>query len=171
MPTSSFAASSYTPCRTASIAFATTAFSPMANAAITSLSAASCSMPITPRPIPSWRTVTPKALDRITPATFSSAPIAAAPCGASQACRAHPPISRSTVIRHDLFAAYFRHHRRRACAQPVANRTAMPIDSPQFRLQNWSTNKPDVLLAPRTQSARSSLPKRRSASVTQLSSK
>lgn len=47
----------------ASTGFVTTASSPTANAA-TPLSAACCSMPITPWPIQSWRTVTPKAIGR-----------------------------------------------------------------------------------------------------------
>lgn len=80
----------------ASTGFVTTASSPTANAA-TPLSAACCSMPITPWPIQSWRTVTPKrSAGTTTPVTSSSAPIAAAPCGGSadsQPCRAHPPIS------------------------------------------------------------------------------
>ena len=78
------------------------------------------SMPITPRPIPSWRPVTPKAIDRTTPPTFSSAQIAAAPCGGSQPCRDPLPISHSIVIRHDLIAAYDRHCRRACCAKFVA---------------------------------------------------
>jgi hypothetical protein len=52
---------------------------------------------ITPRPVSSWRPVTPKPIDRTTSVISSSAPIAAVPCGASQPCRAHPPISRSTA--------------------------------------------------------------------------
>ena len=108
--TSSSAVSCCMPCRMASTGFATTASSPTANAATISLSATGCSMPITPWPIQSWRAVTPKAIDRTTPVTSSSAPIAAAPCGGSQPCRAHSPISHSTVTRHDLIAADFRHH-------------------------------------------------------------
>ncbi len=78
-------------------------------------SVAGCSMPFTSRPTPSWRTLTSKAIDRVTPVTSSSIPIAAVPCGVSQPFRAHPRISHSTVIRHDLIAADFRHHCHRAC--------------------------------------------------------
>jgi hypothetical protein len=104
------AASCCTPCRTASIASATTAFSPMAGAATMSPSAAGCSMPVTLRSIPSGRPVTPKAIDYSTHVTSSSASIAAAPCGGSQLCHAPPTISRSAVTRHDIIACCRRHH-------------------------------------------------------------
>jgi hypothetical protein len=140
------------------------------NAASISPSVAGCSMPITSRSIPSWRTLTPKAIDRATPVTSSSAPIAAAPCGASQPFRAHPHISHSTVIRHDLIAADFRHHRRRACCASCRQSASYADRLPQYRLQSWPTTEPDLLLAFSTQSARSSSPKRRFASIARPSS-
>src|ERR1700730_14116567 len=170
MPTSSSAVSCCMPCRMASTGFATMASSPTANAATISPSVAGCLMPITSRPIPSWRTLTPKAIDRVTPVTSSSVPIAAVPCGVSQPSRAHPHISHSTVIRHDLIAADFRHHRHRACCASCRQSASYADRLPQYRLQSWPSTEPDLLLAFSTQSARSSSPKRRFASIARPSS-
>ena len=139
-------------------------------AATTSLSAAGCSTPITRRPIPSSQPVTPKAIDQATPVTSPSAPSAAAPCGGSQPCRAHPPISHSTVTHHDLIAADFHPHRRQACCASCRQPASYADRLPQYRFKSWPTNRPDLLLAPSTRSARSSLPKQHFASVTRASS-
>jgi hypothetical protein len=115
-------------------------------------------MPITSRSIPSWRTLTPKAIDRATPVTSSSAPIAAAPCGASQPFRAYPNTSHSTAIRHDLIAADFRRHRHRACCASCRQSASYADRLPQYRLPSWPTIELDLLFAFSTQSARSSSP-------------
>jgi hypothetical protein len=54
------------------------------------------------------------------------------------------------VIRHDLIAADFRDHRRRACCATCRKPDCYADRGPQSRLQIWPTNKPDLLLAPRT---------------------
>lgn len=152
MPTSLSAVYCCMPCRTASIAFATTASSPMAGAATTSPSAAGCSR----QPIPSRRPVAPKAIDEATSVTSLSAPSAAAPCGGSQPCRAPPLSSHSTVIRHDLIAPWYRRHRQRACCATCRHQYSYADRLQQSRLQHQQTHQTDVLLAQSTCSANSS---------------
>ncbi len=111
------------------------------------------------------------AKDRTTPVTSSSAPSAAAPCAELQPCRVPPPISRSTVTRHDLIAADFRHHHRHrvccaSCRQPASYADRLP----QYLPQSWPTTKPDRFLTFSTRSARFSSPKQRFASVARPSS-
>src|SRR5262245_34138173 len=113
MPTSSSAAFYYTLCRTASIASATTAFSPMAPAVTASLSVVGCSKPVSRVPSASLPTITPP--QAIPPSPLLTSPsvlIAVAPCGGSQSCHAPATHSHSPVTPHDLHA-----HRHRARSQ------------------------------------------------------
>ena len=102
-------------------------------------------------PIPSWRPITPKAIDRTTPPTSPSAPIAAAPCGGSQPCRAPPPISRSTVTRHDPIAAMIVIAAELA-AQPVASQLLSRSSCRQMTHPDLVRNR--RLLAPSAPTAR-----------------
>lgn len=104
------------------------------NSRLISLSAAGCLTPITRRPIPSSQPVTPKTTDKVTLVTSSSASSAAAPCGGSQPCRAHPPISHSAVVRHDLIAADFRHRYRQACCASSGQPASFADRLPHHRL-------------------------------------
>ncbi len=88
-PTSSSAASSSTRCRTVSIAFVTTASSPMALAPSVSPDVANCSTcqpPLSEPRAPTSMTVIASSPG----ATSLSVQTAAAPCGASPACHARP---------------------------------------------------------------------------------
>src|SRR5262249_267192 len=102
MPTSSSAAFYCTLCRTASIASATTVFSPMAPAVTASLSVVACSKTVSRVPSPSLPIITPQAIARSLLLTSPSVPIAVAPCGGSQSCHAPVTHSHSPVTRHDL---------------------------------------------------------------------
>src|SRR2546422_3255321 len=103
MPTSSSAAFCCTLCRTASIASATTVFSPMAPALTASLSVVGCSKPVSRVPSASLPTITPQAIARSPLLTSPSVLIAVAPCGGSQSCHAPATHSHSPVTRHDLW--------------------------------------------------------------------
>src|SRR5262245_58263300 len=102
MPTSSSAAFYYTLCRTASIASATTAFSPMAPAVTASLSVVGCSRTVSRVPSASLPTITPEAIARSPLLTSPSVLIAVAPCGGSQSCHAPATHSHSPVTPHDV---------------------------------------------------------------------
>src|SRR5262245_3102608 len=119
MPTSSSAAFYYTLCRTASIASATTAFSPMAPAVTASLSVVGCSKPVSRVPSASLPTITPQAIARSPLLTSSSVLIAVAPCGGSQSCHAPATHSHSPVTRHDVPTDA---HRDRAQSQSCGQR-------------------------------------------------
>src|SRR6516164_232976 len=114
MPTSSSAGSCCTRCRTASTASATTASSPIGLAATASLSVIGCWMPVTPVPA-SLPTTALNAIVRSPRATSPSVPIAAAPCGGSQPCRAPATLSHSSVTRHDRPADAYRDRTRPQC--------------------------------------------------------
>ena len=75
------------------------ASSPMATAPTTSLSVSGCSMAVTLVPA-SLPTIAAKAIAR-SPPTSQSVPIAAAPCGRSQPCRAPATLSHCPVTRHE----------------------------------------------------------------------
>src|SRR5262245_25515801 len=102
MPTSSSAAFYCTLCRTASIASATTVFSPMAPAVTASLSVVGCSKTVSRVPSASLPIITPQAIARSPLLTSPSVPIAVAPCGGSQSCHAPVTHSHSPVTRHDV---------------------------------------------------------------------
>jgi hypothetical protein len=89
-------------CRTASIASATTVFSPMAPAVTASLSVVGCSKPVSRVPSASLPTITPEAIARSPLLTSPSVLIAVAPCGGSQSCHAPATHSHSPVTRHDV---------------------------------------------------------------------
>src|SRR3954469_16925831 len=125
MPMSSSAAFCCTLCQTASIVSATMASSPMATAPTTSLSVSGCSMAVTLVPA-SLPTIAAKAIAR-SPPTSQSVPIAAAPCGRSQPCRAPATLSHSPVTRHDCPADVYDHHVR------PPRRGQLPIDLPHRR--------------------------------------
>ena len=78
------------------------AFSPMATAPTTSLAVSGCSIAVTlvPSRLPA---IAAKAI-ACSPPTSQSVPIAAAPCGRSQPCRAPATLSHSPVTRHDILA-------------------------------------------------------------------
>jgi hypothetical protein len=80
-------------------------------------------------------------------------------CGGTMRRIAAVPISRSTVIRHDLIAACYRRHRRRACCATCRHPDSSADRLPHSRLQNCPTRQTELLLAPSTRSAGSSLPK------------
>ena len=118
---SSSAAFCCTLCQTASIVSATMASSPMATAPTTSLSVSGCSMAVTLVPA-SLPTIAAKAIAR-SPPTSQSVPIAAAPCGRSQPCRAPATLSHSPVTRHDCPADVYDHHARPPrCGQQCLHR-------------------------------------------------
>src|SRR2546425_13085962 len=102
MPTSSSAAFCCTLCRTASIASATTVFSPMAPALTASLSVVGCSKPVSRVPSASLPPITPQAIARSPLLNSPSVLIAVAPCGGSQSCHAPATHSHSPVTRHDV---------------------------------------------------------------------
>jgi len=97
------------------------AFSPMATAPTTSLAVSGCSIAVTlvPSRLPA---IAAKAI-ACSPPTSQSVPIAAAPCGRSQPCRAPATLSHSPVTRHDILADA---HRDRArpprCGQQCLHR-------------------------------------------------
>src|SRR5262249_51827645 len=99
--TSSSAAFCCTLCRTASIASATTVFSPMAPAVTASISVVGCSRTVSRVPSASLPTITPEAIPPSPLLTSPSVLIAVAPCGGSQSCRALPILSHSAVTHHD----------------------------------------------------------------------
>src|SRR5712671_6382578 len=111
MPMSSSGAFCYTLCQTASIVSATMASSPMAPAPTASLSVSGCSMAVTLVPA-SLPTIAAKAIAHSPQPTSQSVPIAAAPCGRSQPCRAPATLSHSPVTRHDCPADVYDHHAR-----------------------------------------------------------
>src|SRR6266540_5460252 len=108
MPMSSSAAFCCTLCQTASIVSATMASSPMATAPTRSLSVSGCSIAVTLVPA-SLPAIAAKAI-ACSPPTSQSVPIAAAPCGRSQPCRAPATLSHSPVTRHDCPADVYDHH-------------------------------------------------------------
>src|SRR4029077_12432941 len=121
MPMSSSAAFCCTLCQTASIVSATMASSPMATAPTTSLSVSGCSVAV-PLVPPSLPTIAAKAIAR-SPPTSQSVPIAAAPCGRTQPCRAPATLSHSPVTRHDCPADVYDHHARPPrCGQQCLHR-------------------------------------------------
>ena len=89
-------------CRTASIASATTVFSPMAPAVTASLSVVGCSKLVSRVPAASLPTITPQAIARSPLLTSPSVLIAVAPCVGSQPCHALATHSHSPVTRHDV---------------------------------------------------------------------
>src|SRR5262245_42700191 len=125
MPTSSSAAFCCTLCRTASIASATTVFSPMASAVTASLSVVGCSRTVSRVPSASLPTITPEAIPRLPLLTSPSVLIAVAPCGGSQSCHAPATHSHSPVTPHDLPTHAHRHRARsQSCGQQCLHRAA-----------------------------------------------
>src|SRR5215831_603432 len=123
MPTSSSAAFCCTPCRTASIASATTVFSPMASALTASLSVGGCSRTVSRVPSASLPTITPEAIPPSPLLTSQSVLIAVAPCGGSQSCHAPATHSHSPVTPHDLPTHAHRHRARsQSCGQQCLHR-------------------------------------------------
>src|SRR5215831_20265532 len=118
MPTSSSAAFYCTLCRTASIASATTVFSPMAPAVTASLSVVGCSKTVSRVPSASLPIITPQAIARSPPLTSPSFLIAVA-LGGSQSCHAPATHSHSPVTRHDVPTDA---HRDRARSQTCGQR-------------------------------------------------
>ena len=110
-PDATSAAFCYTLCQTASIVSATMASSAMAPAPTASLSVSGCSMAVTLVPA-SLPTIAAKAIARSPQPTSQSVPIAGAPCGRSQPCRAPATLSHSPVTRHDCRADVYDHHAR-----------------------------------------------------------
>src|SRR6266540_811226 len=109
--------------RTASTASATTASSPMAPAATAWLSVIGYSIPVTQVPPPSLPTITPEAIARAPQPTSPFVPIAAAPCGGSQPCRAPATLSHSPVTPHDRPADVYRGRARpQRCGQQCLRR-------------------------------------------------
>jgi len=95
---------------------------PMAPAATASLSVIGCSMPVTPVPA-SLPTIAPKAITRSPQPTSSPVPIAAAPCGGSQPCRAPATLRHSPATRHDRLAdVYHDQARPQRCGQQSLHR-------------------------------------------------
>ena len=90
-----------TPCRTASIASAIMASSPMADAATTSGSVVGCLRSTTLQLGPNRRMIRPKAITHSPQSTSPFVPNAAALCTGSQPCRAAPTLNHSDVTRHD----------------------------------------------------------------------
>jgi hypothetical protein len=120
---SSSAGSCCTHYRTASTASATTASSPMAPAATAWLSVIGYSIPLTQVPPPSLPTITPEAIARAPQPTSPFVPIAAAPCGGSQPCRAPATLSHSPVTPHDRPADVYRGRARpQRCGQQCLRR-------------------------------------------------
>src|SRR5262245_23343599 len=119
MPTSSSAAFYCTLCRTASIASATTVFSPMAPAVTASLSVVGCLKPVSRVPSASLPTIIPEAIACSPLLTSPSVLIAVAPCGGSQSCHAPATLSHSPVTRHDVPTDA---HRDRARSQSCGQR-------------------------------------------------
>src|SRR6266480_7033193 len=121
MPMSSSAAFCYTLCQTASIVSATMASSPMAPEPTASLSVSGCLMAVTLVPA-SLPTIAAKAIARSPQPTSQSVPIAGAPCGRSQPCRAPATLSHSPVTRHDCPADVYDHHARPPRGQQCLHR-------------------------------------------------
>ena len=158
---SSSAAFCCTPCRTASIASATTASSPMAPAATTSPVVVGCSMPVILVPA-SLPTIIRKAIDRSPQPTSPSVTIAAAPCGGSQPYRAPLTLNRSAVTHHDSPADAHRDYtRNQRCRQQCLHRHHAADQSLHREcrpFQPWRL----------TQSRRSALERRPSAQTNRL---
>src|SRR5947208_16927387 len=121
MPMSSSAAFCYTLCQTASIVSATMASSPMAPEPTASLSVSGCLMAVTLVPA-SLPTIAAKAIARSPQPTSQSVPIAGAPCGRSQPCRAPATLSHSPVTRHDCPADVYDQHARPPRGQQCLHR-------------------------------------------------
>ena len=136
MPTSSFAAFCCTLYRTASIASATTVFSPMAPAVTASLSVVGCSKPVSRVPSASLPpTITLKAIARSPLLTSPSVLIAVAPCGGSQSCHAPATHSHSPVTRHDVPTDAHRDRARsQSCGQRCLRRHRAADQSLQSRM-------------------------------------
>src|SRR5262244_376823 len=129
MPTSSSVAFYCTLCPTASIASATTAFSPMAPAVTASLSVVGCLMPVSRVPSTSLPTIPPEAIARSRLLTSPSVLIAVAPCGGSQPCHAPATLSHSPVTRHDIPTDAHRDRARsQSCGQRCRTGPARPIN-------------------------------------------
>src|ERR1700678_2446886 len=166
---SSSAAFFCTACRTASIASATTASSPMASAATTSLVAGIC-WPRS-RPMPDRRPLTATAISSSTPVTSSSAPNVVAPCGGSLSYRAPPAINRFVATHHDIdTVACHRCLRVQDCCASRRHASSHADPPPQSRQQSVPAYQIEVLLTPRARLPRLLPPKKCSSPARQPTS-
>src|SRR6476659_10841181 len=156
---SSSAAFFCTACQTASIASATTASSPMAGAATTSL-AAGIYWPRSQLML-EGRQLTATAISSSTPVTSPSAPNVVAPCGGSLSYRAPPAIGRFAATHHDIdTVARNRSVRVQDCCPSRRHASTYADPPPQSRQQSVSAHQIEVLLTCRARLPRLLPPKK-----------